>query len=61
MADRDIVVTDGGAGSGIGMILGIILGVILLLGVLFFSGAFDKMFGAKDTKIDVNISAPKTN
>jgi hypothetical protein len=59
MADRDVVVTDGGGGSAMGMILGIILGVILLLGVLFFSGAFNKMFGPKDTKIDVDISAPK--
>jgi hypothetical protein len=63
MADRDVIVTDSGSGSGLGMMLGIILGAILLLAVLYFTGAFGKILGTNDTKIDVNIeqpSAPKT-
>lgn len=56
MADRDVIVTDGG-GSGVGMMLGIILGIIIILGALYFSGALNKMMG-RDTKIDVNIQQP---
>ena len=57
MADREIIVTDGG-GSGVGIMLGIILGTIIILGVLYFSGALGKIIGGKDTKIDVNIQQP---
>jgi hypothetical protein len=59
MADRDVIVTDGG-GSGVGMMLGIILGAIIIIGVLYFSGALGKIVGGKDTKIDVNIQQPST-
>lgn len=59
MADREVIVTDGG-GSGVGMMLGIILGAIIILGVLYFSGALGKIVGGKDTKIDVNIQQPST-
>ena len=57
MADREIIVTDGG-GSGVGMMLGIILVAIIILGVLYFSGALWKITGGRDTKIDVNIEQP---
>ena len=59
MADRDVIVPDGG-GSGVGMMLGIILGAIIIIGVLYFSGALGKIVGGKDTKIDVNIQQPST-
>lgn len=59
MAERDVIVTDGG-GSGVGMMLGIILGAIIIIGVLYFSGALGKIVGGKDTKIDVNIQQPST-
>lgn len=61
MADKEIIVADGGGGAGIGMMVGILLAVIVLVGALYFSGAFNRMLG-RDTKIDVNIQtpAPKT-
>ena len=59
MADREVIVTDGG-GSGMGLIVGIILGALVLLAVLYFTGAFGKMLGGKDTNIDVNIQQPST-
>jgi hypothetical protein len=60
MADREVIVTDGGAGSGMGLIVGIILGALVLLAVLYFTGAFGKMLGGNDTNIDVNIQQPST-
>jgi hypothetical protein len=60
MADRDVIVTDGGGGSGAGVILGVVLGVIILLAVLFFTGTLGRMFGSKHTTIDVNVSQPST-
>lgn len=59
MADREVIVTDGG-GSGVGVMAGIVLGALILLAILYFTGAFGKMFGGRDTKIDVNIQQPST-
>ena len=59
MADKEIVVTDGGA-SGVAMMLGVVLGAVIVLGILYFSGALGKIVGGKDTKIDVNIQQPST-
>jgi hypothetical protein len=59
MADRIIeehVHTDGG-GSGM-TALAIVLFLIVLLAVLYFTGAFGKMFGTKKTEVDININKP---
>ena len=57
MADREVIVTDGGGGSGVGVILGVVLGIIILLAVLFFTGTLGRMF-SRHTTIDVNVSQP---
>ena len=56
MADREVIVADGG-GSGVGVFVGIILGALVLLAVLYFTGAFGKL-GGRDTKIDVDVNTP---
>jgi hypothetical protein len=58
MADREVIVTDGGGGSSAGVLLGVALGVIILLAVLFFTGTLGRMFGSKHTTIDVNVEQP---
>ena len=57
MADDRVVVADGGS-SGVSLILGIVLGLLVLLGVLYFSGAFGRMLGGHDTHVDVKIEKP---
>lgn len=60
MADRiieeHVVHTDGG-GSGL-TALAVILFVLVLLAVLYFTGAFSRMFGGGKHEIDVNINKP---
>jgi len=56
MADRIIEVNrDGGSGM---TAIAIVLLVIVLLAVLYFTGAFHKMFGGSKHEIDVNINKP---
>jgi hypothetical protein len=58
MADRIIeehVHTDGGGGM---TALAIVLFLIVLLAVLYFTGAFGRMFGTKKTEVDININKP---
>ncbi|HJQ69463.1 MAG TPA: hypothetical protein VKA70_10840 [Blastocatellia bacterium] len=58
MADRIIeehVHSDGGSGM---TALAIVLFVLVLLAVLYFTGAFGKMFGTKKTEVDININKP---
>ena len=56
MADRIIEVNrDGGSGM---TAIAIVLLVIVLLAVLYFTGAFSKMFGGGKHEIDVNINKP---
>ena len=56
MADRIIEVNrDGGSGM---TAIAIVLLVIVLLAVLYFTGAFHKMFGGGKHEIDVNINKP---
>lgn len=60
MADRIIeehIVTDGGSGGALS-VLAVVLFLLVLLAVLYFTGVFGRMFGANDTKIDVNINKP---
>ena len=38
--------------------LAIVLFLIVLLAVLYFTGAFGKMFGTKKTEVDININKP---
>jgi hypothetical protein len=59
MADREVIVTDGG-GTGSGLVIGLILGALVILALLYFTGTFGKMFGGRDTNIDVNIQQPST-
>lgn len=59
MADDRVVVTDGG-GSGMGVVVGILVGVLLLLGVLYFTGAFGKMLGNGDKDINIKVETPKS-
>ena len=58
MADRIIeehVHSDGGGGM---TALAIVLFLLVLLAVLYFTGAFGKMFGTRKTEIDVNVNKP---
>lgn len=62
MADRIVeehVVhhTDGGSGGAMSA-LAVVLFVLVLLAVLYFTGVFGRLFGSKDTNIDVNINKP---
>jgi hypothetical protein len=61
MADRvieeHIVHTDGGGGGAM-TALAVILFTLVLLAVLYFTGVFGRMFGPRDTKIDVDINKP---
>ena len=60
MTDRIVekqVVTDGG-GTGAVTAVAVVMVVVALLAVLFFAGAFDRMFGDRDTNIDINIKKP---
>lgn len=60
MADRIIeehIVTDGGSGGALS-VLAVVLFLLVLLVVLFYFDVFGKMFGSKDTNIDVNINKP---
>lgn len=53
-----IVEVHHGDGGGSMTALAIVLLLIVLLAVLYFTGAFGKMFGSKDTKINVDINKP---
>jgi hypothetical protein len=56
MADRIIEVNrDGGSGL---TAIAIVLMLIVLLAVLYFTGAFHRMFGGSKHEIDVNINKP---
>lgn len=61
MADRiveeHVVHTDGGSGGAFSA-LAAVLFILVLLAVLYFTGVFGRMFGPKDTNIDVNINKP---
>jgi len=59
MADKIVEVHDGGGGSGGALTaIAVMVMVVALLAVLYFSGAFHRMFGPRDTHIDVNIQKP---
>ena len=47
-----------GGSSGALMALAVVLMVLVLLAVLYFTGAFHRMFGSNKTKIDINIQKP---
>jgi hypothetical protein len=59
MADRIVehVHTDGGGGGAM-TVLAVVVLIALLFVVLYFTGVFGRMFGSRDTKIDVNINKP---
>lgn len=57
MADKIVEVHDGGGGGAL-TVVAVMLMFIVLVAVLYFAGAFNRMFGPRDTKIDVNISKP---
>ncbi len=61
MADRiieeHVVHSDGGSGGAL-TALAVMLFILVLVAVLYFTGTFGRMFGSKDTKIDVNINKP---
>ena len=57
-ADRETtVITTGDGGGGGGTIVAVIL-IIAVLGLLFYLFGDRLMGGSKDTKIDVDVSAP---
>ena len=64
MADRIIerhihhTESSDGGGSGAMTALAVMLMVLVLLAVLYFSGAFGRMFGSRQTSIDINIKKP---
>ena len=55
MTDR-VIVTDGGGGTATAVVVALL--VLVLLAVLFFTGAFGRMFGGHTTKVDVHIDKP---
>ena len=57
MADRIIEVNRGDGGSGLTAIA-IVLMLIVLLAVLYFTGAFHRMFGGSKHEVDININKP---
>jgi ABC-type cobalt transport system substrate-binding protein len=57
MADRDVIVTDGGGGAMTA--LAVVLLVIVLLAVLYFTGVFGNVFGGGDGDKDINIKIDK--
>ncbi len=58
-ADRETtVITTGNGGGGGGTIVAVIL-IIAVLGLLFYLFGDRLMGGSKDTKINVDVSAPK--
>lgn len=60
MADRiieeHVVHTDGGGGAM--SMLAVVLFLLVLLAVLYFTGAFGKMFGSSKHEVDININKP---
>jgi hypothetical protein len=63
MADRIIEehihhTSDSGSGGAFGA-LAVILIVLALLVILYFSGAFGRMFGTRKTEIDINVKKPE--
>ncbi|HMG33801.1 MAG TPA: hypothetical protein VKM94_07685 [Blastocatellia bacterium] len=50
--------SDGG-GSGATVALAAVLFLIVLLFVLYFTGAFSRMFGPSKHEIDININKPQ--
>jgi hypothetical protein len=61
MADRvieeHVVHTDGG-GNGALTALALVLFLLVLLAVLYFTGAFGRMFGGSKHEVDININKP---
>jgi hypothetical protein len=58
MPDRLVEVHHGDGGGSSMTLLAVVLLLIVLLAVLYFTGVFGRMFGSKDTKIDVDINKP---
>lgn len=54
--ETTVITTDGGGGGG-GTLIAVIL-LIAVLGLLFYLFGDRLMGGSKDTKIDVDVSAP---
>jgi hypothetical protein len=62
MADRIIEehiyhTSDGGSSGAFGA-LAVVLIVLALLVILYFTGAFGRIFGPKKTQIDINVKTP---
>ncbi|HSE98889.1 MAG TPA: hypothetical protein VLD57_11545 [Blastocatellia bacterium] len=62
MADRviekHVVHEDAGGGGGALTALAVLLFTLVLLAVLYFTGVFGRIFGPRETKIDVDINRP---
>jgi hypothetical protein len=62
MADRiieeHIHTSDSGSGGAFGA-LAVLLVVLALIMILYFTGAFGRMFGTRKTDIDINIKKPE--
>lgn len=58
MADREkeVIVTDGGGGSGFGMLAGVIL-VLAVLAILFFVFK-DRILGTGNTDVNIKVEGP---
>ena len=62
MADRIIeehIHTSDGGGSGAFGALAVLLVVLALIVILYFTGAFGRMFGTRKTEIDINVKKPE--
>ena len=64
MADRIIeehihTHSDGDSSGGAFGALAVVLVVLALLVILYFTGAFGRMFGSRKTEIDINVKKPE--
>ena len=50
--------SSGDGGSGAMMAFAVMLMVLVLLAVLYFTGTFGRLFGSRQTNIDINIKKP---
>src|SRR5215204_5039587 len=55
IVEKHVVHEGSGAGSAMGA-LAVIVAIVAIVAVLYFSGAFHRLLGPKDTNIDININ-----
>jgi hypothetical protein len=58
VVEKHVVHDSTGGGGGALTALAVILFTLVLLAVLYFTGVFGRVFGPRETKIDVDINKP---